>query len=83
MDFRKKLLFIKETKKSKSRDIPMNETVYQELKRIYQNGKRYGLVFINPKTGKAFVDAPKSFYDACRRAGIKNLLLLFSMIFIC
>jgi len=54
----------------------MNETVYQELKALYQNGKRHGLVFVSPKTGKAFVDVRRAFYGACRRAGVKELLLL-------
>ncbi len=38
------------------------------------NGK--GLVFVNQKTGKAFIDIRKAFYGACRRAKIENLILL-------
>jgi len=76
VDFRNKQLFIRETKTSRNRYVPMNETVYQELKALYQNGKRHGLVFVSPKTGKAFVDVRRAFYGACRRAGVKELLLL-------
>jgi excisionase family DNA binding protein len=76
VDFKNRQLFIKETKTFKSRYVPMNETVYNELKPLQQNRKREGLVFVNPKTEKAFIDIRRSFYGACRRAGIKNLLLL-------
>jgi integrase len=34
VDFSSRQLFIRETKTSKSRHVPMNETVYQELKAI-------------------------------------------------
>jgi site-specific recombinase XerD len=54
----------------------MNETVYQELKAIYQKGGKEGFVFLNPKTRKKFVDIRRAFYGACRRAGINNLLLM-------
>ncbi len=76
VDFKNKRLFIRETKTSKSRYIPMNEAVYKEMKALYSNGKRQGLVFVNPKTGKAFVDIRRAFYGACRRAKIENLILL-------
>ena len=76
VDFRNRQIFIRETKTSRSRYVPMNETVYNELKALQQDGKREGLVFVNPKTGKAFVDIRKALYGACRRAKIKNLLLL-------
>ncbi len=76
VDFRNRQIFVQQTKTSKSRYIPMNETVYQELKELFRNREGEGLVFVNSKTGKAFVDIRRAFYGACRRAGIKNLLLL-------
>jgi integrase len=76
IDFKNRQLFIKDTKTSRSRYIPMNETVYNELKALQQNGRNQGLVFVNPKTGRAFVDIRRAFYGACHRAGIKNLLLM-------
>jgi excisionase family DNA binding protein len=76
VDFSNRQLFIRGTKTSKNRYIPMNETVYQELKDIYLKGEKEGFVFLNPKTRKKFVDIRRAFYGACRRAGIKNLLLI-------
>lgn len=76
VDFKNKQLFIQETKTSRSRYMPMNNTVYRELKALNSGSKQKGLVFVNPKTGKAFVDIRRAFYGACRKAGIDNLLLI-------
>lgn len=76
VDFRRRQLYIRETKTSKSRYIPMNETVCTELRELNRNRKDEGLVFKSPKTGKGFVDIRRAFYGACRRAKIRNLLLL-------
>ncbi len=76
VDFRRKHLLIKETKTARSRYIPMNEIVYNELKELHWSRKDEGLVFRNPKTGKGFVCIRKAFQSACRRAGIINLNLL-------
>jgi len=54
----------------------MNALSIQELASLYRTRKDDGLVFRNEETGKAFVDIRRAFYGACRRAGIKNLLLL-------
>jgi excisionase family DNA binding protein len=76
VDFKNRKLFIRETKTLKNRYVPMNDTVCGELKGLHQSRKGQDLVFVNPKTGKAYVDIRRSFYGACRRARIKNLLLL-------
>lgn len=76
VNFENRQIFISDTKTSRSRYIPMNEAVYQEFKALDPSGKRKGLVFVNPKTGEAFVDIRKAFYGACRRAKIENLILL-------
>ncbi len=76
VNFESHQIFISDTKTSRSRYIPMNETVYAELKALNPNGIRKGLVFVNPKTVKAFVDIRRAFYGACRRAKIDNLILL-------
>ncbi len=54
----------------------MNEAVYEEFKALNPNARLKGLVFVNPKTYKAFVDIRRAFYGACRRAKIDNLKLL-------
>ncbi len=76
VDIERRQLYIKETKTFRSRHVPMNELVVQELQNLYRSRKDDGLVFKNPDTGKAFVDIRRAFYGACRRAKIGGLLLL-------
>lgn len=76
VDFKRRRLLIQETKTARSRYIPMNETVYSELKELHWSRKDDGLVFRNPKTGQGFVCIRKAFQSACRRVGITNLNLL-------
>ena len=76
VDFRRRKLLIQETKTARSRYIPMNETVYNELKELHWSRKDDGLVFRNPKTREGFVCIRKALQGACRRAGIANLNLL-------
>ncbi len=76
VDFKNKQLFIRETKTSRSRYIPMNDAVYNELKALHSGSNGKGLVFVNQKTRKAFVEIRTAFYGACRRAKIENLTLL-------
>ena len=75
VDFKQRQLYIRETKTEKSRYVPMNEMVEDILRVLYRN-RSNDLVFVNPKTGKKFVDIRRAFYGACRRAGIEDLLLL-------
>ncbi len=76
VDFRIRKLLIRETKTARSRYIPMNETVYHELKELHWSRKDDGVVYRNPKTGEGFVCIRKALQGACRRAGIANLNLL-------
>jgi len=76
VDFKRKRIFIRETKTNRSRYVPMNALVLRELVCLYRGRKDDGLVLKNPKTGKAFVDIRGAFYGACRRAKIKGVLLL-------
>lgn len=75
VDFKQRQLYIRETKTQQSRYVPMNEMVEDILKVLYRN-RSNDLVFVNPKTSKKFVDIRRAFYGACRRAEIKDLLLL-------
>lgn len=76
VDFKKRQLFISDTKTSRSRYVPMNETVYNELRELHWSRPEDGLVFRNPKTGKGFVCIRKTFNRACKHAKIENLNLL-------
>jgi len=76
VDLERNRLYIRETKTSRPRYVPMNETVNGVMQGLCQTRRDDSLVFRNPETGEAFVDIRTGFYAACRRAGIKNLLLL-------
>ncbi len=76
VDFKKRQLFIKETKTARGRYVPMNETNYNVLREIHQSRSDDGLVFRNPKTGNAYVCIRKTFNRACKKAKIENLNLL-------
>ena len=76
VDFEKRQLYIRETETFRPRYVPMNNTVSGIMQGLYQVRRDDGLVFRNPETRKAYVDIRRGFYAACRRAGIKNLLLL-------
>jgi integrase len=75
VDFRNRQLYVRETKTTRSRYIPMNETVYRELLNLYEAKKGNALVFVNPQTGKGYVCIRKSFEKACKRVSIQNLIL--------
>jgi len=76
VDFKKRQLFVQETKTSRSRHVPMNKTVFNELRERHWSRSDDGLVFRNPKTGRTYVCIRKTFNRACKKAGIKNLNLL-------
>lgn len=75
VSFPKHELFIKETKTNRSRFVQMNQTVHNELLRLYKTRKDDGLVYMNPATGKGYVCIRKSFERVCERARIKGLIL--------
>ena len=67
VDFKKRQLFIKETKTARGRYVPMNKTNYNMLLEIHQSRSDDGLVFRNPKTGNAYVCIRKTFNRACKK----------------
>lgn len=75
VDVKKRQLFLRETKTGRSRYVPMNETVYNELRELHWSRIDDGLVFRNLKTGKAYVCIRKTFNRACKKTGIENLNL--------
>jgi hypothetical protein len=75
VSFQKRELFIKETKTNRSRFVPMNQTVNDELLKLFKKRKDDGLVYVNPSTGEGYVCIRKSFERVCERAKIKGLIL--------
>ncbi|MGE4542704.1 MAG: integrase [Pedobacter sp.] len=71
IDLRHNFILLDTTKNGERREIPINEAFLKVLKsQIRRIDVPY--VFFNPKTGKRYGDVKKSFYSACRRAGIKD-----------
>jgi integrase len=70
VDLRKGFIFIKDSKSGQSRNIPINERVFETLKSLPQNSD---FVFFNPGTNGHIQDVKTAFKGACRRAGIQGL----------
>jgi len=72
IDFKQKSITLYKTKSGKMRRIPMSNTVYNELIKLYNNRKS-DYVFTNPITNNRYENIKKGFKRVCERAGIKNL----------
>lgn len=71
VDLKHGFILLSDTKNGERRELPLNQTVKQSLaKQIRRIDVPW--VFFDPKTGKRFADMKRSFYSACRRAGIKD-----------
>lgn len=73
VDFRDRKIRVERTKSQKLRFIPMNSTVYNELRRLESKNGQSSYVSFNPATGKPYVDVMTAFKAACKRAGVKGL----------
>jgi integrase len=73
VDFDKRIVRVEETKSGEPRKVDMNAVLFELLRwqRILNPAGEY--VFMNPDTGKPYVEVGKAFRAACRRAGIKGL----------
>jgi integrase len=73
VDFRDRKIRVERTKSQKFRFIPMNSTVFYELRRLESKNGQSSYVSFNPETGKPYVDVMTAFKAACSRAGVKGL----------
>ena len=73
IDFDNRILKVERSKSGKQRFIEMNSAIVELLRQRRMKNPGPGHVFLNPKTGKAFVEVKTGFTAACRRAGIKGL----------
>ena len=71
-DLRNKYITLIETKSGKMRKIPISSTLLQELL-VLNNNRRSEYVFVNPDTGKPYVDVKRSFKSLCDTANITGL----------
>jgi integrase len=76
VDFSRNVVVATKTKGRKNRDIPMDvldPEVRGILLRLCAGKKPDDYVFVNPETGKPFLEIKRSFRTACRLAGIEGL----------
>jgi excisionase family DNA binding protein len=73
VDFDKKEIRIMESKSGKGRVIPVNPVLFALLSGLKSQDGSTEHVFINPETGKPFVDVKRSFAGACTKAEIGDL----------
>ena len=70
VDFRNRTIRIEKSKNNESRIIPMNELIFEVLRKQRKlNKKEY--IFVN-KNGKPYTDVKHSFASALKRAGIRD-----------
>ena len=72
LDFRSRLLRVKDTKGGEPNEIPMDDTLVATLKNLPSRFKqRY--VFPSPKTGGRLVDVKKQFATVIKKAKLENV----------
>jgi len=72
VDFRRGLIEIgaQDAKSGKARSVPMSPALFKTLRDLHASSNSEH-VFINPETGRPYVEIKRSFATACRGAGIK------------
>jgi len=75
VDFHRDVIYVKETKTDEDREVPMNNTVRELMKKLVDQSNKRGCeyIFTNPKTGTRYRDIKMAWHNACRKAGIDNL----------
>jgi len=73
IDFEAMKIRVEKTKSGKVRFIPINSILFYVLQRLRAEKGQSPFVFLNPKTGKPYLDMKTGFKGTCRRAGISNL----------
>ena len=71
VDLKHGFILLEVTKNGERREIPINNTVREELLRITRR-LDVPYVFFDPRIGNPYQDVKRSFHSACRRAGIKD-----------
>lgn len=71
VDFKKGFIDLLKTKSGKERKIPISTKLDKVLRSLYSVSNS-DYVFVNPKTGRPFVDLKKSFHSLLNKANIEN-----------
>jgi integrase len=70
IDLKRRLITIETTKNNECRTIPINDVLYEELRKIPRHFRNH-MVFYN-KDGENYYDIKKGFQAAVKRAGVKD-----------
>lgn len=73
VNFQSRTIFIARSKTGRTRTIPMNDTVLQELSALKQDAGPKEFVFSNSRTGVSFDSIKTGWRSACEDAGLVNL----------
>jgi integrase len=71
VDFARRYIRVERSKNNRSRKIPMNSAVYEELQRARRNRSEY--VFTQKRTSERLRCVASAFKTACQKAGIEGL----------
>jgi len=73
VDLTRRTIRVEKTKSGRTRIIPVNDLLFDELMSLKKKDGKAEHVFLNPRTGKPIGDVKTAFNAAKRRAGIKGL----------
>ncbi len=73
VDFQRDCIWVPNSKTGKEYSMPMNEDVREVLRRHCAGKGPDDYVFVNPETGKPYLDLKKAFRKACQLADILGL----------
>jgi integrase len=72
VDFQRDYIWVPNSKTGRDYPIPLSDAVRDVLRRYCEGKSPDDCVFINPETGKPYIDLKKAFRKACELAGIKG-----------
>jgi integrase len=73
VDLKNGLILLEKTKNGERREIPMNEPLKQLFRQLFSRRRLdTEYVFVNPETGKRYIDLKRSFATACKKSGIRD-----------
>jgi len=73
IDLNYDLILLEKTKNGERREIPINEPLKKLFKQLITKRRLdTEYVFVNPETGKRYIDLKRSFATACKKAGIRD-----------
>lgn len=73
IDFEARRIRIEKTKSGKTRFVPINDVLFDELNRLAKENGQSPFVFTNPKTGMPPTTIKTALRAACRRSGLERI----------